>query len=379
LPDKRDYYEVLGVSKTASEDEIKRAFRQQAKKYHPDLNPGDKEAEAKFKEVNEAYEVLSDATKRSQYDQFGHAASQPGFGGGYGGAGFDGFDMGDIFESFFGGSPFGGGRRASNGPVRGNDLEVTVTLTFEEAAFGCKKEFTVNRQEPCDTCSGTGAKPGTEKKTCSACNGTGQTRQVRQTILGQTVSVGPCPQCHGEGSIIEQPCESCHGTGRRYKRRTMTVDVPAGIDDGQSINLRGEGDPGQRGGANGDLYVHIRMLPHALFVRQGYDVYCDIPVRYAQAVLGDELELPTLHGNVKYKIPEGTPSGKVFRLRNQGIQKLRSNVRGDMYVKINVEIPTKLSRQQRDLLRKFDESMTGKEHKDMRNFADKVRDFVNGG
>ncbi|NLG36856.1 MAG: molecular chaperone DnaJ [Clostridiales bacterium] len=373
MPEKRDYYEVLGVDRSASDEDIKKAFRRLAKECHPDLHAGDKEAEARFKEVNEAYEVLSDPQHRSQYDQFGHAGPQ-GFGG-FGGfqGGFGGFE--DIFESFFGGDIFGG-RRGRTGPQRGRDVEVNLRITFEEAAFGAKKSVTVNRQEHCETCGGSGAKTGTRRETCSQCRGTGQVRQVRQTILGQTVTSSPCPACSGTGSVVKEPCADCRGTGRVMRQRTISLDVPPGIDDGQSISLRGQGEAGYREGPSGDLLVHIAVQPHKLFVRDGYSVKCEVPITFTQAALGAEIEVPTLDGRVRYEIPEGTQTGTVFRLRNRGVQKLHSTDRGDMYIRVNVEIPQRLTRAQKDILRKFEQAASGREYKDQRSFIDKVKELL---
>lgn len=371
--EKRDYYEVLGVAKTASDDEIKKAYRSLAKKYHPDLNGGDKECELKFKEVNEAYEVLSDPQKRARYDQFGHEDPRAGGAGGYGdftggfGGGFD-----DIFSAFFGGG-FGGGQRA-RGPERGNDLRYDLTITFEEAAFGCEKEITVTREENCEECSGTGAKKGTQPTKCSTCNGTGQVQSFINTPIGRVSNVRVCDACHGQGTIINDPCPKCNGRGRVRKSRKITIKIPAGIDNGMQIPLRRQGEPGLRGGENGDLYIFVTVKPHKLFTRENYDLYCDVTVSFTQAALGGEIEVPTLGGMIKHNLPEGTQPGTVVRLRGQGVQNLRGAGKGDLYIKINVEIPRKLSEKQKELLRQFDETLTGKEYEGKKSFFDRVKD-----
>lgn len=361
MAEKRDYYEVLGVSKTAGEDEIKSAYRKLAKKYHPDLNPGNAEAEAKFKEVNEAYAVLSDSEKRARYDQFGTADPQAGFGGAGGfSGGFSGTGFEDIFENIFGGA-FGGGGRRSNGPERGRDLRVDIDLTFEEAAFGTKKEINLTREESCDECGGSGAAKGTTAETCQTCHGTGQIRTTQNTVFGSFSSTQQCSACHGSGKIIRTPCKKCAGKGRIRRSRRISVNVPAGIDNGQAITLRGEGEQGRRGGAAGDLYVYFTVKPHKLFKRSGSDIYLEIAVSFANAALGAEITVPTLEENIKYKIPEGTQPGTVFRLRGKGIKRLGGSDRGDMYVTVGVDVPRKLTAKQKDMLRAFDESVSGHE------------------
>ena len=359
---KRDYYEVLGVNKGASDNDIKSAYRKLAKENHPDLHPGDKAAEARFKEINEAYAVLSNADKRAQYDQFGHAAFDPGAGGsaGYGGAGFEGF--GDIFNTVFGGGGFSGfgGGAPRNGPMAGNDLRYNLTLTFEEAVFGVRKEIMVPREENCDTCGGTGAKPGTEPVKCSTCGGTGQVRVQQNTMFGSFATVRSCDVCHGTGKIIKEPCLDCHGRGRVNKTKRIVVNVPAGIDDGQTLNMRGEGESGVRGGPAGDLYISIRVKPHKLFIRKGYDLHLNMEVPVTVAVLGGEIQVPTLKGSVKYTVPEGTQPETVFRLREQGVPRLNSQQRGDLLIKVSVAIPKKLTGEQRDLFAKLAESMGDK-------------------
>lgn len=374
MAEKRDYYEVLGVSKGASDDEIKKAFRQQSKKYHPDLNPGNKEAEEKFKEVNEAYQVLSDPDKKAKYDQFGHAGVDPNFGAGAGG-GFNGagFDFGDIFGDIFGGfGGFGGGSRR-NGPRRGNDLRQVVDISFEEAAFGCKKTINLTKQEKCDTCKGTGAKPGTTPETCPHCNGTGQIQTQQRTILGYMTNVTTCPQCKGSGKIIKEPCRDCRGTGKVRKSKTIEINIPAGIDNGQTMQLSGQGEPGDRGGVNGDLLITIRVRPHPIFTRDGNNVYIDMPITFVQAALGATLKVPTLDGAVEYDIPEGTQSGTRFRLKGKGIPYIRSKSRGDQYVTVNVEVPKNLTSKQKEILKEFDED---KNYKQRKSFADKMKDFL---
>ncbi|NLY42545.1 MAG: molecular chaperone DnaJ [Clostridiaceae bacterium] len=387
MAEKRDYYEVLGVSRDASDEEIKKAYRKLAKKYHPDMNPGNKEAEAKFKEINEAYEVLSDADKRAKYDQFGHAGVDPngfggsGFGGGFSGGfggfggGFGDFDFGDIFETFFGGTGFGSSRRR-NGPQKGKDVKTSIEISFKQAAFGVEKELDILRMEKCDVCGGTGAKPGTSPKVCSVCKGTGQVQYKQRTPLGQFINVRTCEHCHGEGKIISTPCSVCHGKGQIRKARKIKVNIPAGIDDGQTISLRGEGDPGINGGPPGDLFITVRVTPHPLFQRQGTDVICEVPITFVQAALGAELEVPTLDGKVKYTIPEGTQTGTVFRLRNKGIPHIRGYGRGDQYVKVIVEVPKNLNEKQKELLRQFAELENENTHEQRKGFFEKMRDVL---
>ena len=376
MADKRDYYEVLGVDKNASPDEIKKAYRKLAKKYHPDLNPDDKEgAEAKFKEASEAYEVLGDPQKKQQYDQFGHAAFEQG-GGGYGGygGGFDGFDMGDIFSSFFGGG-FGGTRQNPNAPRRGRDISHNVDLTFDEACFGCERELTINHLEKCDDCGGTGAKKGTSPSTCPTCHGSGQMKFVQRTPLGNFQSVRTCETCGGKGTIIKEPCRTCGGKGNVRKSKKVRVKIPAGIDNGQNVYIRGEGDTGINGGQSGDLVLNVRVRNHKLFVRQGYDILCDYPISFVQATLGAEIQVPTIDGKVSYKVPEGTQGGTVFRLKGKGVPKINSNQRGDQYVTIKVEIPHGLSESQKDLLRQFDATVDASNYNQRKSFFDKMKEL----
>ena len=362
---KRDYYEVLGVSKGASDDEIKRAYRKLAKKYHPDMNPGDKEAEAKFKEVNEAYSILSDSEKRARYDQFGHAGVDPNYGAGGPGGGFGGFDMGDIdlgdiFGSFFGGGFGGFGGSASsrrNGPQKGESLRASLTISFEEAAFGCEKEINLNRTEECEACHGSGAEPGTTAETCPDCRGTGVVRVQQRTGGFAFSSTAPCSRCRGTGKIIHTPCKACGGSGSVKKTKRVTVSIPAGIDDGQAISLRGQGNAGKNGGPAGDLIVAVHVKPHPQFHRDGTTVLYEQPVTFYQAVMGAELEIPTIDGKVKYNLPAGTQTGTTFRLRGKGIPELRGRGRGDQYVTVRVQVPTSLNGEQKEALRAFAEAM----------------------
>ena len=357
MADKRDFYEVLGVAKTATDDELKKAYRKLAKQYHPDLNPGDNEAEQKFKEVREAYEILSDKEKRARYDQFGHAGVDPSYGGGGAGGfgGFGGFDMGDIFGDIFGG--FGGGfsSRSSGrrGPQRGSNVSAQVSISFEEAAFGCEKEINISRIEHCPDCSGSGAKPGTETATCTVCGGSGQVRTTQRTILGNMQTVTTCNACGGKGTIIKDQCMKCSGKGKVKKSRTIKVKIPAGIDDGQTISLGGQGNVGDSGAPNGDLYVGVYVKPSPDFKRSGFDVAYDLTISFAEAALGATVEVPTLDGKAKYDIPEGTQPGTIFRFKGKGIPYLKRSGRGDQYITVNIEVPKHLSSKQKELLREF--------------------------
>lgn len=379
---KRDYYEVLGVSKSASEEEIKKSYRQLAKKYHPDMNQGDKSAEAKFKELNEAYEVLSDKDKKARYDQFGHAGVDPnGFGGagGFGSGGFEGGfgDFGDIFDMFFGGSTGGfggGGARRKSGPQKGADLKYELEIEFEEAAFGVKKDIQVTRNENCNDCNGTGAKAGSKIETCKTCGGSGEVRFTQSTVFGRVVNVKPCDDCHGEGRIIKEPCPQCMGRGRIRKTRKITIDIPAGVDNGSVMPLRGEGEPGLKGGPNGDLYIYMRVKPHKLFKREGINLYSEMPITFTQAALGDELDVPTLEGNVKFTIPEGTQTGTTFRVKNKGIPSLKNKMKGDLYFTVKIVVPRKLSEDQKNLLRKYAEISGNNAEDQGKSFFDKVKD-----
>lgn len=385
MAEKRDYYEVLGVSKNATEAELKKAYRKMAVKYHPDQNPGDKEAEAKFKEVNEAYEVLSDSQKRAQYDQFGHAAFEQGGmgGGGFYGQGFDMGDLGDIFSSMFGfGGGFGGGGRKS-GPRRGKDISVNIQLTFEEAVFGCKKEISVAMYDECETCHGTGAKEGTHAESCPKCNGTGQERFVQQSMFGAVTSVRTCSQCHGTGKIIKEPCGTCRGTGRVRKTKKYEVNVPKGIDNGQTIRLSGKGEIGENGGGYGDLLVTVYVQPNRVFVRKGYDIYCDVPITFVQAALGAEITIKTIDGEQKYTVKPGTQPDTVVTLRGVGVPNLRNpKVRGNQIVTLKVKIPTDMSERQKELLRQFyGDAPAGAASAakggtdDKKTFSEKMKDF----
>ena len=372
MAEKRDYYEVLGVNKGATGDEIKKAFRKMSKKYHPDLNPGDKVAEENFKEVNEAYQVLSDDEKRQRYDQFGHAGVDGN--AGFGGGGFNGFDMGDlgdIFGDFFGGFG-GGGRTRRNGPRRGSDLSEYISLTFMEAAFGCKKKINITKTEKCDECNGTGAKKGTEPITCSQCNGSGQVQQRRQTMFGFSNVITECPSCHGKGKIIKEACPSCRGMGSVRKNKNIEVNIPAGIDNDQVMRIGGAGNSGVNGGPNGDLQLIIRVKPDDLFKRDGFDVNVTFPVSFVQATLGATLKVPTIHGVVEYELPEGTQPNTRFRLRGKGIPVLNGRGNGDEYVTVTVEIPKNLSSEQKELLRKFD---TDCNYAKKDSFAEKMKKF----
>ncbi|OKZ66718.1 MAG: molecular chaperone DnaJ [Clostridium sp. 42_12] len=355
MAEKRDYYEVLGVSKTASDSEIKSAYRKLAKKYHPDMNPGDKEAEAKFKEASEAYAILSDADKRRQYDQFGHAAFDGGAGGGAGGFDFNGFDMGDIFGDIFG-DFFGGGgrsRSANNGPMKGQNVRVSVHLTFEEACFGTEKEIELNIKEDCAKCHGTGAKPGTQPETCSKCGGKGQVVFTQQSLFGVVRNVQACPDCHGTGKIIKDRCPDCGGSGYISRRKKISVSIPAGIDNGQSIRIRDKGEPGINGGPRGDLLVQVIVGRHPIFQRQDYDIYSTAPITFAQAALGAEVRIKTIDGDVMYTVKPGTQT----TTRNK-------QVRGDHYVTLVVQVPTKMNAEQKELLKAFDQAMDGKKEEE---------------
>ena len=365
MAEKRDYYEVVGVSKGASDSEIKSAYRKLAKKYHPDMNPGDKEAEAKFKEASEAYAVLSDADKRRQYDQFGHAA----FDGGAGGAGgfdFGGMDMGDIFGDIFG-DFFGGGRSRgqSNGPMKGQNIRTSVRITFEEACFGVDKEIDVTLKEECATCHGTGAKPGTSPETCKKCGGKGQVVFTQQSLFGVVRNVQACPDCHGTGKIIKERCSDCSGSGYISKRKKISVSIPAGIDNGQCVRIRDKGEPGVNGGQRGDLLVEVVVSRHPIFQRQDRDIFSTAPITFAQAALGGDVRIKTVDGEVIYTVKPGTQTNTRVRLRNKGVPSLRNKqVRGDHYVTLVVEVPTKMNSEQKELLKAFDKAMYGEKNED---------------
>ena len=372
MAEKRDYYEVLGVGKNATDEEIKRAYRRKAKECHPDLHPDDKTAVERFKELNEANEVLSDPDKRARYDQFGFNDPMNGMGGGAGNP-FGGFDfggMGDIFDQLFNGG-MGGRSTRSQGPVQGNDLRYELRITFEEAAKGCEKSFEIYRNELCENCKGTGAKPGTSPVTCSTCNGAGQIRQSG----GWMTTVRTCPSCGGTGKVIRDKCTACGGGGRMRRKRTVTVKVPSGIDNGQTMIMNGQGEPGLRGGPSGDLYIVVGVKPHKLFRRDGYNLLLDFPISFVTAALGGDVEVPTLSGPVKYRIPEGTQPGTEFRIKGAGIQMLRSAGKGDLILKVKVEIPKRLNNKQKELLKQFDETTTDREYDGRKSFMDRVKEL----
>ena len=361
---KRDYYEVLGVSKDADEDTLKKAYRKLAKKYHPDANPGDKEAEAKFKEASEAYSVLSDPQKRQQYDQFGHAAFEQGGGAGYGG-GFGGFDfngggMGVIFGDIFG-DIFGGGRsRSRSGPMKGANVRTAVRITFEEAVFGCEKEIEINYKEVCSSCNGTGAKPGTSPQTCTKCNGKGKIMYTQQSFFGQVQNVQTCPECNGTGKVIKEKCPNCYGTGYKTVRKKFKVSIPAGIDNGQCIRMAGGGEPGTNGGERGDLLVEAVVSQHPIFKRQDTSIYSTVPISFAKAALGGPIRIKTVDGEVEYEVKPGTQTDTKVRLKGKGVPSLRNrNVRGDHYVTLVVKVPERMNQAQKDALKRYDDLMNG--------------------
>lgn len=368
----KDYYEILNVSRDASQDEIKSAFRKLAKKYHPDLNPNYKEAERKFKEINEAYEVLGDPEKRKRYDTFGHDGvnGQGNFEGGFGG-------FSDIFDDIFDFDIFGGGFGRSSsrrrGPVRGADLRYNLDLEFEEAIFGVEKEIQIRRSDTCSTCNGSGAKPGTQKETCSKCNGRGEVRYAQQTPFGQFVRVATCDQCGGTGEIIREKCQSCSGTGKEMKNKRIKVKVPAGVDTGSIISIRGEGEAGENGGLPGDLFIYITVKEHEIFERKGNDIYLTVPISFTDAALGAEIEIPTLEGTESFTIPAGTQPGTSFRLRNKGVPNVKGIGKGDLYLQVEVKVPTKLTQRQKELLKEFAKE-SGEPYKGKKGFFNKVRD-----
>ena len=383
MADKRDYYEVLGVDKSADASTIKKAYYKLAKQYHPDVNPGDKEAEKKFKEINEAYAVLSDADKKTKYDQYGHAAFENGGAGGGYGAGFEGFDFGDIFSSFFGGGDgggfsfgggFGGGSRA-NAPMRGEDLRVRLTISFEEAVRGCKKEITYGRVQRCGDCGGSGAKKGTAAETCKKCGGSGQVRVQQRTAFGMMQSTRPCDACRGTGKTIKDPCPNCSGKGYVKINKTIEIAIPAGIDDGQSLSIAGQGNEGRNGGPAGNLMVLISVKPHAVFEREGSDIYCEVPIAYWEAALGGEIDIPTLEGKEKYTVPEGTQTGTTFTLRGRGIKRVNSSLRGNLNITVKVEVPRGLNAKQKELLKELAESYGDKVESKRQTFFKKFSDL----
>ena len=380
---KRDYYEVLGVDRNASEEEIKKAYRKLAKKYHPDMNPGDKDAEKKFKEASEAYAVLSDAEKRRQYDQFGHSAFDGT--GGAGGFDFSGMDFSDIFGDIFGDFFGGGGRRTNNGPMKGQNVRTSVRIKFEEAAFGCEKEIELVLKDECDTCHGTGAKPGTSKVTCGKCGGKGKIVMTQQSFFGTVQNVTTCPDCHGTGQIIKEKCPDCHGTGYIARKKKIAVSIPAGIDNGQSIRIREKGEPGRNGGGRGDLLVEVQVAGSPIFERDGMNIFSTVPITYAQAALGGDIRIRTVDGDVVYNVKPGTQTSTRIRLKEKGVPSLRNrSVRGDHYVTLVVQVPTKLNEEAKEALRRFDaacgnstyqepEEKTGKKKKG-KGFMEKMRE-----
>ena len=369
---KKDYYEILGVDKDASQKEIKKAYRKLAKKYHPDMNKDDSDTSEKFKEISEAYEILSDPDKRERYDRYGHSGindndfNYDDFAQG----GFGGFE--DIFDMFFGGRSGRGSRR--RGPRKGSDLQYRMEITFEEAAFGAEKEITIPRTETCETCGGSGAKPGTDVKTCPKCNGSGQMRVSQKTPFGQFTQTKTCDRCGGSGKIVKTPCPDCNGSGKQRRHRNLTVNIPAGVQDGNRLRMAGEGEAGEKGAPSGDLYIIINVKNHEIFDRKGDDIYCEVPINFVQATLGDEIKVPTLDGKVKFTIPEGTQPGTTFRLKDKGIPHLNGHGRGDEYIKAKVIIPKHLSQDQKDLLKEFAELSGDEINPEKKGFFRKVKD-----
>ena len=367
---KRDYYEVLDIDKSASSEDIKRAYRKKAKKYHPDLNPDDHEAELKFKEANEAYEILSNAEKRSAYDRFGHAGVDPQANGGFGDFGGFGFDMGDIFDIFTG----GGSSRRRNGPVQGSDLRYDLDLEFKEAVFGVEKEIQIRREENCHVCDGSGAKPGTSKSTCSQCEGSGQVRYAQQTPFGNFVQTSTCDQCGGSGEQIDTKCENCSGSGREIKSKKISVKVPAGVDRGSVISIRGEGEAGRRGGPDGDLYIYINVKADPVFKRSKNDIHLEVPISFTEAALGAEIEVPSLEGIENFTIDPGTQTGSQFKIKNLGVPYLRRKGRGDLIFTVKVIVPTELNEKQRELLLDFAKETGENYKKNKKGFFERVKD-----
>ena len=384
MAEKRDYYEVLGLQKGATEEEIKKAYRKKARENHPDLHPDDPSYVEKFQEVNEAHEVLSDPQKRARYDQFGHAGVDPSYGGGGGDpfagmggmGGFAGSGIDDILENLFGsGFGFGGGstRSSANAPRRGADIQESVVINFMDACNGVKKDIKINRMTVCDACNGSGSGDGSSADICPDCQGRGSVKVTQRSAFGTISSTRPCPHCSGKGKIIKNPCSKCRGVGRVRVQKTVSIDIPAGIDDGQTIRLSGQGDCGINGGQNGDILLSVSVKAHPIFTREGYDIHCDIPVTYMEAVLGAEITVPTIDGDVKYNISEGTQTGTVFRLKGKGVKKIHRAERGNQYVKIYVEVPKNLTKKQKDLLREFEASMTDKNYSKRQSFLEKLK------
>ena len=374
MADKRDYYEVMGVPKNATDDEIKKAYRKLAKKYHPDLNPGDKEAEAKFKELNEAYEVLSDKDKKARYDQFGHAGVDPNFGGGAGSPFAGDIDLGDIFNSFFGG--FGGGRSANpNAPRRGSDAEASVSISFEESASGCPKKISYDKIDRCSDCGGSGAAKGTSAHTCPNCNGSGQVHVSQRTPFGVVQTARTCDRCGGSGKVIDTPCKTCGGAGRVRSKKTIEVNIPAGIDNDQVLNVGGQGNAGTNGGPDGDLHVYVTVRPHPIFERRGNDIWCEMPITFSQAALGAEVVVPTIDGRVSYDVHEGAQPGDVFKLKGKGFPHLSGRGRGDQFVRMTIEVPKNLSEKQKEILKEFDSASGEKNYQKRKGFFDKIKNM----
>lgn len=385
---KKDYYEVLGLQKGATEAEIKKAYRKLAKQYHPDLNPDNPEAAEKFKEINEANEVLSDADKRAKYDQFGFAGVDPNYGAGQGGGfgGFGGFgggfegniDLGDIFDNIFGGGGFGGGTRSNpNAPRKGSDIAASLSISFMEACKGLTHDIEISRVEQCEECGGSGAKKGTDAKTCTECHGTGKVNFQQRSMFGMMTSTRPCGKCQGKGKIIENPCQKCSGSGRVQKKKNISINIPAGINDGMTMAVRGQGNIGTNGGPRGDLNVRIKVRPDPVFERRDNDIWIEVPITYMQAALGAEIEVPTIDGNVTYNVPAGTQPGTTFRLRGKGVQKLQREGRGDQYVKVFVEVPRNLNKKQKEALKAFEDTLDAKNYEKRSSFFDKIKDLFN--
>ena len=374
MAEKRDYYEVLGIGKDAKDDEIKKAYRKLAKENHPDLNPDDKAAEARFKEASEAHEILSDPQKRSNYDQFGHAGVDPSYGGGAGGFNMDFGDIGDIFESFFGGGFSTNRRNNPNAPRRGDDIHSSTTISFFEACKGVNQRITVFRTENCSECGGNGCAPGTQPRTCTECNGVGQVKTGQRTPFGMISSVKACGRCRGKGKIVENACKTCTGTGRQRAEKTINVQIPAGIDDGQTLLVRNQGSHGVNNGPKGDLSLTVSVRPDTIFSREGYNILCEVPITYTQAVMGDEIVVPTIDGKVKYTLREGTQPGTIFRLKAKGVTHLNSKQRGDQLVTVTIEVPKGLTKPQKEALTAYDKSLSGENYEKRESFFSKLKD-----